>query len=31
MHIRLGDLPAGRWRDLTPDEVRSLAAAKRRA
>lgn len=25
MHIRLGDLPRGRWRDLTPDEVAGLA------
>ena len=31
MHIRLGDLPSGRWRDLTPEELRPLAAAKRRA
>ena len=30
MHIRLGDLPSGRWRDLTPEELRPLAAAKRR-
>lgn len=22
--IRLGDLPSGRWRDLTPDEMRSI-------
>jgi len=31
MHIRLGDLPSGRWRELTPEELRPLAAAKRRA
>jgi 23S rRNA pseudouridine2604 synthase len=31
MHIRLGDLPSGRWRDLTPAELRPLAAARRRA
>jgi 23S rRNA pseudouridine2604 synthase len=31
MHIRLGDLPSGRWRDLTPEELQPLAAAKRRA
>jgi 23S rRNA pseudouridine2604 synthase len=31
MHIRLGDLPSGRWRDLKPEELRPLAAAKRRA
>lgn len=24
MHIGLGSLPSGRWRDLTPDEVRRL-------
>jgi 23S rRNA pseudouridine2604 synthase len=24
MHIELGDLPRGRWRDLTPDEVSGL-------
>jgi 23S rRNA pseudouridine2604 synthase len=27
MHIRLGDLPAGHWRDLTDAEVRPLLAA----
>jgi 23S rRNA pseudouridine2604 synthase len=26
MHIRLGDLPAGRWRDLTDAEVTPLLA-----
>jgi 23S rRNA pseudouridine2604 synthase len=26
MHIRLGDLPAGRWRDLTETEVKPLLA-----
>jgi 23S rRNA pseudouridine2604 synthase len=26
MHIRLGDLPTGRWRDLTDAEVRPLLA-----
>jgi 23S rRNA pseudouridine2604 synthase len=31
MHIRLGDLPSGRWRDLTPEELRPLAAARRQA
>jgi 23S rRNA pseudouridine2604 synthase len=29
MHIQLGDLPAGRWRDLTDAEVRPLLAAPR--
>ncbi len=24
MHIKLGDLPLGRWRNLTPDEIRGL-------
>ncbi len=24
MHIRLGDLPLGQWRNLTPDELRGL-------
>ena len=27
MHIRLGDLPVGRWRDLTDAELRPLLAA----
>jgi len=26
MHIRLGDLPPGRWRDLTEAEVKPLLA-----
>jgi 23S rRNA pseudouridine2604 synthase len=34
MHIQLGDLPAGRWRDLTEAELKPLIAilahAKRR-
>jgi 23S rRNA pseudouridine2604 synthase len=30
MHIRLGDLPAGRWRDLTDAEQRSLLNATAR-
>lgn len=29
MHIRLGDLPAGRWRDLTDAELAPLLAAKK--
>jgi 16S rRNA U516 pseudouridylate synthase RsuA-like enzyme len=28
MHIRLGDLPVGRWRDLTEAEVQALLAAR---
>ncbi len=28
MHIRLGDLPAGRWRDLTQAELAPLLAAR---
>jgi 23S rRNA pseudouridine2604 synthase len=28
MHIRLGELPAGRWRDLTEAELRPLLAAR---
>jgi 23S rRNA pseudouridine2604 synthase len=31
MHIRLGDLPPGRWRELTPEEVRLLVAGTRPA
>jgi 23S rRNA pseudouridine2604 synthase len=31
MHIRLGDLPPGRWRELTPEETRRLVAQKPRA
>ena len=29
MHIRLGDLPVGRWRDLTAGELRSLLPSRR--
>ena len=29
MHIRLGDLPLGKWRNLTPEEVRGLAKSPR--
>jgi 23S rRNA pseudouridine2604 synthase len=29
MHLRLGNLPAGQWRELTPAEVRGLLPAKR--
>jgi 23S rRNA pseudouridine2604 synthase len=28
MHIRLGELPPGRWRELTPEEVSRLVARK---
>jgi 23S rRNA pseudouridine2604 synthase len=28
MHIRLGDLPSGRWRNLTDAELRPLLAAR---
>lgn len=28
MHIRLGSLASGRWRDLTPSEIRPLLAAE---
>lgn len=31
MHIALGGLPRGKWRDLTPDEVRGLAPPPERA
>jgi 23S rRNA pseudouridine2604 synthase len=31
MHIRLGDLPPGRWRELDPEEIRRLVAQKPRA
>jgi 23S rRNA pseudouridine2604 synthase len=31
MHIELGDLPRGKWRDLTDDEVRGLAPPPERA
>jgi len=29
MHIRLGDLPLGKWRNLTPEEVRGLSKSPR--
>ncbi|NJD33004.1 MAG: 23S rRNA pseudouridine(2604) synthase RluF [Gammaproteobacteria bacterium] len=29
MHLRLGDLPPGKWRNLTPEEVRGLMPARR--
>lgn len=29
MHIRLGDLPLGRWRNLTPEELRGLVRPPR--
>jgi 23S rRNA pseudouridine2604 synthase len=28
MHIRLGDLPLGRWRNLTPEELRALLPSR---
>jgi 23S rRNA pseudouridine2604 synthase len=28
MHIRLGDLPLGRWRNLTPEELRGLLPSR---
>jgi hypothetical protein len=28
MHIRLGELPRGRWRELTDAELRPLLAAR---
>ena len=28
MHIRLGDLPLGRWRNLTPEEMRGLLPSR---
>ena len=28
MHIRLGDLPVGRWRNLTPEELRALLSSR---
>ncbi len=28
MHIRLGDLPLGRWRNLTPEELRGLLTSR---
>lgn len=30
MHVRLGTLPQGKWRELTPAELRGLLPAKRR-
>jgi 16S rRNA U516 pseudouridylate synthase RsuA-like enzyme len=30
MHIRLGALPSGRWRDLTEAEIRPLYSAMSR-
>jgi len=30
MHVHLGDLPAGKWRDLTPAELAGLLPAKER-
>jgi 23S rRNA pseudouridine2604 synthase len=30
MHMHLGDLPAGRWRNLTPSELRGIVPAGRR-
>lgn len=29
MHIRLGDLPLGKWRNLTPEELRGLVRSPR--
>ncbi len=29
MHVRLGDLPPGKWRNLTAEEVRGLVPARR--
>ena len=29
MHVRLGDLPLGKWRNLTPEEVRGLMKTPR--
>jgi 23S rRNA pseudouridine2604 synthase len=29
MHVRLGDLPLGRWRNLTPVEIRGLVKPRR--
>jgi len=29
MHVRLGDLPLGRWRPLTPDEIRGLVKPRK--
>jgi len=30
MHVHLGDLPAGKWRNLTPAELRGLLPAEKR-
>ncbi len=30
MHVHLGALPAGKWRELTPEELRGLLPARRR-
>lgn len=30
MHVHLGDLPSGRWRNLTPSELRGIVPAGRR-
>jgi hypothetical protein len=30
MHVRLAALPPGKWRELTPAELRGLLPAKRR-
>jgi 23S rRNA pseudouridine2604 synthase len=30
MHVRLGDLPVGKWRDLTPEELRGLLSTRPR-
>jgi 16S rRNA U516 pseudouridylate synthase RsuA-like enzyme len=29
MHVRLGNLPLGRWRNLTSSEVRALVRPKK--
>jgi len=28
MHVRLGDLPVGKWRNLTAEELRGLVASR---
>ncbi len=30
MHVHLGDLPAGKWRNLTPEELAGLLPAQER-
>jgi 23S rRNA pseudouridine2604 synthase len=30
MHVQLGTLPVGQWRELTPAELRGLVPAARR-